>query len=418
MSALAPMARAASIPIPRVAEGVVLKPIFVHPSHFEGSAPASPYLGPSTSSFYASYSMSSKSSETPDAETLVRVDCLSLDSSPPSPSSSLASLDSLDSCGSSTDFFAAAFGRSIRSSDAESYFTLDTSPSSSNSSTPTCESPMASFKPASEASEASECSSSLPTAFPASFPFATFAAPASRPATPPVSSVLRRASAAGGSMMARSVSSPVETQRELDQRRRRQADASELMHESATKMARTRSMAAFGSSSMMSRAPSGFGLMPSRPGTPVAQPSCPSPLVTPFEEGWGAALPPREQAEPATLPPFPFNHVGVNYSPGRLNRSHSATYVPQYRAPASSEISSHLSDAAIASLSTSSFSTQQKNSPLLARIPTPPSMTRPRRSTLGLAALTPITPTQGFESAIDALPPMAPHRLTCGASFS
>lgn len=151
-------------------------------------------------------------------------------------------------------------------------------------------------------------------AMPATFSFATFAAPSSRPSTRAPSPIRAHpyVRPTGADMM-RSVSSPVETQRQIDERQRRMSTAEIAMDVRAIKMARSKSTAstptgeAFTGGASMARSGSGKLF---------------SPLAATFGEDWGKELPPRESQAPP-LVPFPYNVARPPVSPTRNARSHS-----------------------------------------------------------------------------------------------
>lgn len=157
---------------------------------------------------------------------------------------------------------------------------------------------------------------------PATFSFASFASPpaatASRPALPRAPSPTRphpySRSVSSGTAMLRSVSSPVETQRQLEERQRRLLAAEDAMDTRAVKMARSKSGACTPSeprsmtaSAPMSRRPSGMLV---------------SPLNEVFGPEWGKALPPRPVDNSAPLA-FPYNVARPPVSPLRNARSRS-----------------------------------------------------------------------------------------------
>lgn len=316
---MAPMARSGSAH--GIKSGVLMHPIFIHPSHgLIGSEPFQINEASFTNPFPASVE-----------DTLNRVNDLTL-SSPSSPALS-------DFPESPTDYFSTR-----HHSDASSYSTRASSASSSNCSTPTREQPYPKAPVLSRNNSTFHLTSSkddvaivspLPSPFPAAFSFSTFAAPGSnppsRPSSPPrVHPYARRAASnAGGSSMQRSVSSPVETQRQLDTRRRAMSQASEALSQQAGKMSRSKSVAGLST-------PTGLGFVATPMRTSSPRPS--SPLVTPFGDGWGAALPPREEVAPPMIP-FPYNVAMPPKSPTRLGRSHSvsgteaSTIAPPIRAP-------------------------------------------------------------------------------------
>ncbi|GAA5896472.1 uncharacterized protein JCM6883_006916 [Sporobolomyces salmoneus] len=150
--------------------------------------------------------------------------------------------------------------------------------------------------------------------FPASFAFNTFApsATSSRPSSRPASPS-RRAHpyAKSSSAMARSVSSPVETNRQVEARKNAMLAFTASMDERA-KMVRSKSTP---------NAPPtpGCGVAMSRSAASSRAPV--APFLTPFEDNWGSALPPRV-VESSPMLPFPYN-LACPPSRFRLNRANS-----------------------------------------------------------------------------------------------
>lgn len=174
-------------------------------------------------------------------------------------------------------------------------------------------------------------------ASPASFPASCFFA--SRPHSPSPSSAgspmtrpspyARKNSVAsvkassGGASMVRCVSSPVETQSQVTERRAALSAMTNSIDLTANRMARSRSVAAVSSlascssSSSMSRS-IGLGV------GGIAMARSPKQRGTPYGDSWGAALPPREEA-PAPAPlAFPYNVERTKPNPPtRLVRAYS-----------------------------------------------------------------------------------------------
>lgn len=151
-------------------------------------------------------------------------------------------------------------------------------------------------------------------AFPASFAFNTFAPSASRPSSRPSSPSHRsHPYLKSSSAMSRSVSSPVETNRQVEQRKNAMLAFTASMDERAN-MVRSKSTP--------NAIPTPGGVVMSRSAavsraaTPVS-----SPFLTPFEEGWGAELPPRSP-QASTMLPFPYN-LASPPSRFRFNRANS-----------------------------------------------------------------------------------------------
>ncbi|GAA6013630.1 hypothetical protein JCM11491_002733 [Sporobolomyces phaffii] len=163
-----------------------------------------------------------------------------------------------------------------------------------------------------------------PPVFPASFAFNTFTAspassrPSSRPASPS-----RRAHpyAKSSSAMMRSVSSPVETNRQVEARKSAMLAFTASMDERASMIR---------SKSTPNAVPTPGGVQMSRSAASSRAPT--APFLTPFEDNWGSALPPREAA-PSTLLPFPYN-LASPPSRFRFNRANSYAGVENhYEAP-------------------------------------------------------------------------------------
>lgn len=386
------MARAGSASAVRQpSNGVMMMGVFVHPSHgvqFEASAaPSAPTTPmPATTAFVNPLK--------PAEDALPsQMDDLTLSS----PSSPVVSEPE-----SPTDYFSSRAFSYHRNSDSS--FASNSSFSSVDSSavtTPTCESPYPKAPCLSRRDSSfgiyPEASAACPSPqFPASFSFSTFAPasqPASRASSPPRGLPYARR---GGSTMQRAVSSPVETQRALDLRTRAMSAASEMLHEQAGRVARSRSVVGL----------PGLGAAMSRTGSrsPALGGGCPSPLASPFEEGWGSALPLREPQQPELIP-FPYNIAVTPQSPYRLARSNS------YAATENTPIAPVHSGSRKASLPNTHLSGSAAPSSTV--------MSRPRRGTLTLAPLTPILPssplfaveeTSAFAAAVEHNSPHASPR--------
>jgi hypothetical protein len=220
--------------------------------------------------------------------------------------------------------------------------------------------------------------------------------------------------------MMRAVSSPVETQRELDQRRRAQLDANEVMHEQAAKLVRRRSIAtvpglAMGAGASMSRARGPRGS--------IGGEGCPSPLVTPFGEGWGAALPQRE-FEAQAMVCFPYNVASPASPHSRLARSYSVTNMENVGVPLCPTLPRSFHHRNSLPTSHSPFPLPSPTIPSSAS----PVMSRSRRGTL--APLTPIIPSsplmsveeteaiESFRAAVtNTAPVIMPGKLKRGMSY-
>lgn len=220
-------------------------------------------------------------------------------------STSTSSIDSLD-------YFSPA-------SSHEDEFSLHDDESESNSSTPTNCSPISQklkdFSPS-----PTRASPFLPTYsltdYSASNSF-TSVSPRAQSPSPSVfspygrrkSSSMMSSKSSGGTSMLRSVSSPVETQYQLDQRNSRIDQVFNVM-DSEVSMVRSKSMVGGG---MRIAASSG----PIRTG---------GNSKNRFEAGWGTSLPMRDIIPPA-LVPFPYNLVANSTNPHMRNisRSHSVS---------------------------------------------------------------------------------------------
>ncbi|BGP13010.1 hypothetical protein JCM10213v2_000927 [Rhodosporidiobolus nylandii] len=261
-------------------------------------------------------------------------------------------------------------------SDAFSSLYMGMSPSSSAATTPTCATPSA-YSPS--FSRRSSCASVYAAAaspsIPATFSFATFA-PTCRPAAPRAPSPPRSKpysrSPPMAAAMARAVSSPVETQRQHDERQRALETAEVSMDERTVKMARTKSMAS---------APTfGGGAPMSRSASPASRPLF-SPLANSFGEDWGAELP-RRHIEPRTLNTFPYTVARPPVSPHRNARAHSFAGTENHFTPPPSAFE-HRNSLPTAHLSFGSPDSVG---------PASPSLVRQQRRRSRLIPLTPIVP--------------------------
>ncbi|KAM0793037.1 hypothetical protein ACM66B_000526 [Microbotryomycetes sp. NB124-2] len=282
---LAPMARAMSATAPALEQsgGLVFKGIFLHPDHLVGfeSSPAT------------------IEHETHNSEAALEA---------PYTSSSSSSNDSVVSL----DYF--------------SFRETSSSASSSSSPSSTASTPTMHSTPAFKPSHSFDIEN-VPLTSPAMLSFATFAPAGSQPASRAVSPKLGAPACrrVASSSMQRAVSSPVETQWALDRRRQAMCVATDLVNEQANRMARSKSVASPMLGLGMGPAPQQHA--PSRGATTSRSRSgTSSPLITPFEQGWGSALPPRAP-EPQRTVPFPYNVAYKPSSPARLARSHSVSHM-------------------------------------------------------------------------------------------
>ncbi|BGP44977.1 hypothetical protein JCM10450v2_000792 [Rhodotorula kratochvilovae] len=224
------------------------------------------------------------------------------------------------------------YSNSTTSSTASSL--LDASEASSAATTPTCET---AFKPSfsRRSSVISVYSDIASPSIPATFSFSAFGAPvtASAPMTrvpsrnpSPTRSHPYTRSSSGGASMTRSVSSPVETQRQVEERQRRMSVAEVVMDERAVKMARSKSSASTPT----------LGSFPSSPadGISMARTSSKplfSPLMASSSVGWGNI----PAASPFLGGPRP------RLAPTRSARAHSFAGMENYYTPPPSALAEH-----------------------------------------------------------------------------
>ncbi|GAA5890869.1 hypothetical protein JCM6882_008840 [Rhodosporidiobolus microsporus] len=268
---------------------------------------------------------------------------------------------------------------------------------SSAATTPTCEaSSLKSPDISRRSSYASVYSEVSSPAVPAISSFATFAPNAPRAPSPSRSHPYTRPSK-GGAAMSRSVSSPVETQRQVEERKRAMSLAAVAIDDRTVKMNRTKSSAStptLGSFPFLPPPPT-----MTRSATVASRPLF-SPLSSTFGEDWGAALPPRELPQPA-LNTFPYTVARPPVSPYRTARAHSFAgtenmYTPP---PSAGALGQHRNSLPTASLS---FGPSDLDSP------PSPTLTRQARRRSRHLAFTPILP-QFAEQA--SSPEMVPRSL-------
>ncbi|GAA6040753.1 hypothetical protein JCM8097_003281 [Rhodosporidiobolus ruineniae] len=272
------------------------------------------------------------------------------------------------------------------SSDAYSSLDLSHSASSSAATTPTCESVAKSPSFSRRSSCVSVYSEVASPNIPATFGFNAFSPPlpaAPRAPSPSRAHPYSRPSKGGAAMM-RSISSPVETARQLAERQRAMFVAEDSLDERAVKMQRTKSTASspvfpnFFSSAGMSRSSS---RVPSR--------ALHSPLSTTFGEGWGAALPPRE-LQPVQLSSFPYTVARPPVSPHRSARAHSFAGIENvFALPGMTQHRNSLPTAQLPS-----------RSPSLGASPSPSDASYQARRRSTLFAFTPILPESPEEVAV------------------
>ncbi|GAA6010330.1 hypothetical protein JCM10207_005177 [Rhodosporidiobolus poonsookiae] len=244
---------------------------------------------------------------------------------------------------------------------------------------------------------------------PATFSFGTFAPTNPQPPrapSPSRSHPYARPSKTGAAMM-RSVSSPVETQRQLEARQRAMSIAETAIDERAVKMARSKSTA---SSPITGSLP--FGGMGMARSSKVPSRPLYSPLTSTFGESWGSALPPREFAD-SELNTFPYNVARPALSPLRTTRAHSFAGNENLFTPPPSV--GHRNSLPTADLAAGSDSLSSPSSPTLVR-------QARRRSRMMDFSFTPIIPqSPEQDSPTEMAPPLAPstprNRLHRGMTF-
>ncbi|GAA5980539.1 hypothetical protein JCM10908_001684 [Rhodotorula pacifica] len=302
---------------------VVLRGVFIHPDHLSAG-------------FCADESAYSSSSETASTVSYDD-DCLIGELSE-------AALEGLalggDAIGSSAqdatqDYFAPRSSRYSAHASTDAY-PMDSSstmssawcpsPSSTAATTPTISSPSPPLhKSTALARRPSQMSNSGidSPSLPATFSFAAFGTPALQPA--PARSPLPRAPSptrshpyvrgnSSGTAMQRSVSTPVETQRQVEDRQRRLSAAEDAMDTRAVKMARSKSGACTPAEPCFSTA--------SAPMTRRSSGMLVSPLSEVFGPDWGKTLPPAPVDASKPLA-FPYNVARPPLSPLRNARSRS-----------------------------------------------------------------------------------------------
>ncbi|GAA6060399.1 hypothetical protein JCM10212_004652 [Sporobolomyces blumeae] len=248
--------------------------------------------------------------------------------------------------------------------------------------------------------------------FPASFAFNTFAPTSSRsssrPSSRPSSPIRAHPYLSNrSSAMARSVSSPVETQRQVEQRKSALTAFTASMDERA-RMIRSKS------TPNAVPTPGGIAMSRSAAASRAASPSR-APFLTPFEEGWGAKLPPREAQSAATLP-FPYNLANPP-ARFRLNRANSYAGTENHFHGAPVEHRNSVPTIAVSSpMSTSTSSSMPMN----------PSSRRARLSPLTPIVAQSTEPQHGVCAALESFtfspspsspPQMVRARLNRGLSF-
>lgn len=248
---------------------------------------------------------------------------------------------------------------------------------------------------------------------PATFPFAAFGATESDSGTP--RAALPRAPSpsrchpytrvkSSGTAMQRSVSTPVETQRQVEERERRLSAAEDAMDTRAVKMARSKSGASTPSGARTPAEPCFATATASAPMTRRSSGALVSPLAEVFGPDWGKTLPPAPPLDASRALPFPYNVARPPLSPLRNARSRSFAGLEQAYEPMSLDVTP---EAAFSSASTSSG----------------PRALRPRsRLSVSFGPLTPILPDSNVaacvdESNTDLLSSPVRNRLYRGMSF-
>ncbi|GAA5831186.1 hypothetical protein JCM3766R1_002958 [Sporobolomyces carnicolor] len=292
---------------------IQLQGVFVHPDHFSSFADevSSPCSSTDSSSIL-SYGADDDLDEYDMRDNCYRDDRSaeqdeSMDYFAPRPKSSASS------------FYTGASDSTDSSDGGASFSSLDQEDDEEEdvATTPT---PGSSYQPPSFSRRSSDYGATYPDltaplpSFPASFAFNTFApSPASsRPSSRP-SSPSRRAHpyAKSSSAMMRSVSSPVETNRQVEARKNAMLAFTASMDERA-KMVRSKS-------TPNTPGATGCGVAMSRSAASSRAPV--APFLTPFEDNWGSALPPRA-VETSPMLPFPYN-LASPPTRFRFNRANS-----------------------------------------------------------------------------------------------
>ncbi|GAA6000414.1 uncharacterized protein JCM10292_001502 [Rhodotorula paludigena] len=264
---------------------------------------------------------------------------------------------------------------STTSSDAFSSLAATPSPSSSAATTPTCEADLKAPTFSRRSSTLSIYTDAPSPAIPATFSFSAFSQPQSAPLAraprAPSPTRVHPYTRPSGAAMSRSVSSPVETQRQVEDRQRRMSLAEGAMDQRAVKMARSRSTASsptLGSFPVSASAPMS---RTSSAGKPLF-----SPLSQPAGNDW-CSLPMHSPG----LGSFPYPTSRPSLAPLRISRAQSYAGVENHSGPmASSKLYEHRASLPDMPLAASPVSS-----------PTSP-MVRQNRRHSRLFPLTPILP--------------------------
>lgn len=384
---------------------VVLRGIFIHPDHISAGFCADE----------ASYSSSSESAST-----------ISYDDEGSASELSEAALRSLalegDAQDATQDYFAPRATRSTApmsssaspmASDSTMSSASCPSPTSTAATTPTnLSASLSKAMPLARRPSQMANFGMVSPGLPATFPFAAFGAPESDSGTP--RAALPRAPSpsrchpytrvkSSGTAMQRSVSTPVETQRQVEERERRLSAAEDAMDTRAVKMARSKSGASTPSGVRTPAEPCFATATASAPMTRRSSGALVSPLTEVFGPDWGKTLPPAPPLDASQPLTFPYNVARPPLSPLRNARSRSFAGLEQAYEPMS-----------LAATPEAAFSASMANGPRALR---------PRsRLSVSFGPLTPILPNSNVAVRADAadadlLSSPVRNRLHRGMSF-
>lgn len=386
---------------------VVLRGIFIHPDHISAGFCADE----------ASYSSSSESAST-----------ISYEDEGSASELSEAALESLalegDAQDATQDYFAPRAARSTApmssgaspmASDSTMSSAWCPSPTSTAATTPTnlSASPSKGMPLTRRPSQMANFGLVSP-GLPATFSFAAFGATDAdsdagtpRPALPRAPSPSRchpyTRVKSSGTAMQRSVSTPVETQRQVEERERRLSAAEDAMDTRAVKMARSKSGASTPSGARTPAEPCFATATASAPMTRRSSGALVSPLSEVFGPDWGKTLPPAPPLDASKPLTFPDNVARPPLSPLRNARSRSFAGLEQAYEPMSLDATPE-----------AAFSASMASGPRALR---------PRsRLSVSFGPLTPILPDSNVavradESDADVLSSPVRNRLYRGMSF-
>lgn len=386
---------------------VVLRGIFIHPDHISAGFCADE----------ASYSSSSESAST-----------ISYEDEGSASELSEAALESLalggDAQDATQDYFAPRAARNAAPmSSSTSPMTSDStmssawcpSPTSTAATTPTnLSASLSKAMPLARRPSQMANFGMVSPGLPATFPFAAFGALDSDSGTP--RAALPRAPSpsrchpytrvkSSGTAMQRSVSTPVETQRQVEERERRLSAAEDAMDTRAVKMARSKSGASTPSGTRTPAEPCFTATATaSAPMTRRSSGALVSPLSEVFGPDWGKTLPPAPPLDASKPLTFPYNVARPPLSPLRNARSRSFAGLEQAYEPMSLDATPEVA-----------FSS--------ASMASGPRALRPRsRLSVSFGPLTPILPDSNVaarvdESNADLLSSPVRNRLYRGMSF-